>query len=83
MGGEICLRKGRERGPWYEIQCVKNDIISKESRGEDASYERGLLNSWAKYPGYKTAGDALRTLGKSTHSRLTTAANGLIPETKI
>lgn len=62
MGGEICKIKGRERGPWYGIQCVKNDIISKESRGEDASYERELLESWAKYPGWGTAGDALRSL---------------------
>ena len=71
MRGNACHRKNKERGPWYEIQCVKNDIISKESRGEDASFERDLLQSWAKYPGWKSARDALFTLEKSKSSSLT------------
>ena len=40
-----------------DIACVKRDIQSKESRGEDASYERGLLKEWAKYPGWEDAGN--------------------------
>ncbi len=54
MGGN-CHQKGKERGYWFEVQCVKNDIISKESRGEDASFERNLLKSWGKYPGWESA----------------------------
>jgi hypothetical protein len=79
MGGEVCKQKTKERFPWYEIRCVKNDIISKESRGEDATFERELLKSWAKYPGYQAAGDALRSLGKSKSRRVKQAVNGNLP----
>ena len=65
MGGGICHQKGKERGAWFEIQCVKNDILSKEAKGEDASFERSLLKSWAKYPGWEDAQNALSSLGKS------------------
>lgn len=66
MGGEICYQKGRERGPWYEIKTVVDIIILKEANGKDATFERKLLKSWAKYQGYESAGEALRTLGKPT-----------------
>ena len=46
MGGETCHQKGRERGRWYEIKCIKEVIINKEARGEDATFERGLLRAW-------------------------------------
>ena len=66
MGGETCHQKGRERGPWYEIRCVRNDIIAKEAKGEDAKFERSLLRAWGKQKGWE---DALqtprRTRGKS------------------
>lgn len=55
MGGEVCYKRGRERGPWYEINCVRETIVNKEARGEDASFERGLLKSWSKFPGWKDA----------------------------
>lgn len=55
MGGEICHQKGRERGPWFEIKCTKEVIRNKEARGEDASFERALLKSWSKYPGWEDA----------------------------
>jgi hypothetical protein len=64
MRGGICHQKGKERGTWFEIQCVKNDIISKESRGEDASFERSALKSWSKYPDWKDAGTVFSTHGK-------------------
>lgn len=71
MGGGICHQKGKERGSWFEVQCVKNDIIAKEADGESASYERKLLKSWGKYKGWE---DALeippRTRGKSTRKGL-------------
>ena len=70
MGGEICYRKGFERGPWFEIQEMKNLIIAKEASGEDATRERKILKSWTKYEGYETAGEAYRTLGKSKSGRL-------------
>ena len=62
MGGEICYQKGRERGPWYDIKTVKDVVISKESRGEDASFERDLLKSWSHYPGWEEAKKALAAL---------------------
>ena len=65
MGGEVCKRKGFERGPWYEIQSVKEVIIAKEVKGEDASFERDLLKSWAKYESYKSAKEALTSCGSA------------------
>lgn len=59
MGGEICKAKGRERGPWYEILCLKNNIISKESKGGTDTFGRILLKSWSDYPGYQGAKEAL------------------------
>jgi len=59
MGGEVCKRKGFERGPYYEIEFVKEVIIAKEAKGEDASFERDLLKSWAKHESYKGAKEAL------------------------
>jgi len=59
MGGEVCRQRGKERGPWYDIQSVADVIKSKEARGADASFERGLLKSWQKYEGYEGAKEAL------------------------
>ena len=58
MGG-ACHHKGRERGPWYEIKCVREVIFEKEANGEDTSFERGLLKDWKKYPGWEDAGKPL------------------------
>ena len=63
MGGEITKRKGYERGPWFEIKCVKEAIISKEADGEDTSFERNLLESWSKYEGFEGAKEALASCG--------------------
>lgn len=41
----------------YEIRCVKKDIANKEARGDDATYERWLLQQWSKYPGWEDAGN--------------------------
>lgn len=41
----------------YQIRCVKKDIVNKEARGEDATYERELLMQWSKYPGWEAAGN--------------------------
>ena len=60
-----CYHKGRERGPWYEIKCIRDIIVNKEARGEDTSFERGLLESWSKYPGWEDAGEPINgTRGK-------------------
>ena len=59
MGGEICKQAGKERGPWFEIKCVKDNIISKESKGQDAKFGRALLKSWRKYEGWELAKQAL------------------------
>ena len=61
----VCKTKGHEKGAWFEIKCIKDIIISKESKGQDASYERGLLKAWAKVDGYKTASNALSECDKS------------------
>lgn len=58
----MCKRKGFERGPWYEIKCVKDCIISKEAKGQDASFERELLEAWSKYEGYEEAKETLSQL---------------------
>jgi len=78
MGGSSHA-KGKERGAWYEIDCVKNDIISKESRGEDASFERSLLKAWSNLTGYETARDALGSLGKSKSRRVKQKVKGNLP----
>lgn len=59
MSVRVCYQKHHEQGTWYEIKCVKEVIIAKELKGKDASFERGLLKSWAKYPGYEKAKEAL------------------------
>jgi len=63
MGG-TCKTKHKERGAWFEIQCVKNDIIAKEADGEGASFEIDLLRAWAKVEGWSAARKALDSLGK-------------------
>ena len=70
MGGEVCYQRGKERGPWFEIQEARKIIITKEADGEDASFERRLLRSWSNYVGYEGAGEALRTIGKSKSGRI-------------
>jgi len=59
MGGEVCYQKGKERGPWFEIKCVRDVIINKAARGENATFERDLLKSWAEYPGWEMAREFL------------------------
>ena len=51
----------RERinGEYY-----RKDIKSKESRGADVTFEKGLLKSWSKYEGYEYAAEALQELNK-------------------
>ena len=66
MGGEVNHRKGHERGLWYEIQCIADTIKSKEAKGKDASFERDLLRSWAKYEGCERAKEALASCGSAT-----------------
>ena len=70
ISGAPCYLKGKERGAYFEIKCIKDIIISKESKGEDATFERKLLKSWSKYKGYEKAKDALAECGKPPHSLL-------------
>ena len=52
-----CYQPGKERGLWYEIKCLELTINGKECAGEDASFERDLLQSfraYAKRTGYKS-----------------------------
>ena len=70
MGRGNCHKKGQEQGPWYDIKCTKEVVVSKEARGKDASFERGLLKSWSKYPGWEDARMPFLTSGKSTRKPL-------------
>ena len=72
MGGEVCYQKGREKGPWFQIQEVVKVIKLKESATppEDASFERKLLKDWEKYEGYEGAGNAYRALERPTRKPL-------------
>jgi len=45
----VCKIKGRERGLWFEIQCLQNNIISKTARGKDCSFEKKILKSYKNY----------------------------------
>lgn len=56
MGRMNCHKKHEETGNWYQIKCIRADILYKESNGMDASFERSLLKSWSKYPGWEEAG---------------------------
>lgn len=69
MGGEITLAKGKAKGNQYQIKCVRKTILGKESRGQDADFERGLLKSWAKYEGWESAGEPFGASGKSKSGR--------------
>lgn len=54
MGGN-CYAKNKERGPWFELQELRQAIRAIEARGGDASFERDLLKSWLSYPEYQRA----------------------------
>jgi len=43
----------KKGGAGYQIKCVKDVINAKEKKGQDASFERKLLEAWAKHPGCK------------------------------
>lgn len=49
----------KKGGARYQIKCIKDVIIAKEKKGEDAGFERKLLEAWAKHPGYESANQAL------------------------
>ena len=51
----------------FQIQVVADVLKSKEAKGQDASFERELLRSWAKYEGYEGAKQALAKLPRPNH----------------
>jgi len=46
--GGVCYRKGYEKGLWFEIKCIKQDIASKTQRSVDCHFERGILKAYEK-----------------------------------
>jgi len=54
----------KQKGAEYDIQSIAGIIMGKEKRGLDATFERDLLKSWAKYPGYESAKGVLEKLPK-------------------
>lgn len=78
MGVTVCYKKGREQGAWFEIKCVRETILGKEAKGLDARFERELLKSWSKYPGWEMAAEAIpATHGKSIFSHLNNKSKGM------
>ena len=75
MGGEVCYQKGRERGPWFEIKCIKEVIRNKKARSEDTSFERRLLENWSKYSGWGNA-RAIPCLSRKSSRRVTLIVGG-------
>ena len=60
----VGTHSGKEQGAVYQIKTVADNIKIKEAKGQDATFERGLLKSWSKYPGYKSAKEVLDNLNK-------------------
>ena len=48
MSGGESRKKGKERGLWYEIACLEDVIEAKEKSGQDASFEKELLEAYKK-----------------------------------
>jgi len=63
--GGICYRKGKERGAWYEIECMKQSIIGREAGGQRDNFGRDLLKAWSEYPGYEGAEEALNACNRA------------------
>ena len=40
--------KYKEQGIWFEVKCLQDLIKSKDSKGKDTSFEKGLLKAWKK-----------------------------------
>ena len=45
----ICYHRGSEKGLWYEIRCIEQDIASKKKRNVDCRFEKELLKSYKKF----------------------------------
>jgi len=59
----VCYKAGKERGAWFELKAIRDVITGKESRGESATFERGLYEAWIKYQEYKKADKENRSRG--------------------
>ena len=64
-----CKTKGKEQGIWFEIKSVADIIKLKESKCEDATFERELLKSWSSHKGYEGAKQALADCNNQTTRR--------------
>lgn len=47
-GGGNCFRPGEERGPWFELKCIRENIDCRAAEGDPAEYERRLYLYWIK-----------------------------------
>jgi len=72
-----CKSKGSEKGAWYEIQCLANDI--KEKGVENATLEIKLLKAWSKVEGYESAREVLASLQKPVTRRGKSTRKGFKP----
>lgn len=44
-----CYQKGKERGLWFEIKCIEENIATREKLGKDTSFEKPLLKSFKRH----------------------------------
>ena len=55
----VKTEENTKQGNKFQIRCIRDIIIGKESRGQDATFERDLLKAWSKYEGWESALEAL------------------------
>jgi len=44
----VCKIKGRERGLWFEIKCLKENIEIRKKLGKPTKFEEGILEAFQK-----------------------------------
>ena len=77
MSGGSCYRPGFERGPWFELKCLREIITGLESRGKSAAWERKLYAAWLKHQEYALADKNNRQ--KGLYVDLPPMASGEVP----
>lgn len=71
--GGICYREGYERGAWFELLCLRENIAAIEAAGGDATEQRSFYRAWLKDPDFAKADKENR--GKGLYGELTRLAD--------
>jgi len=48
MSGGVCHTKNKERGIYFEIQCLQELVDSPTARDEDKKLAKKILKCWSK-----------------------------------